>query len=254
MSIHNVLILGASRGIGRALAIEYATRGCALALAARDVDALRELTRELGKQGGKIVYHRCDVADRAQVHATVEHAKKALGRIDLAILNAGVGEPGWVDGMDAGGVETVFGVNTLGIVYGLEALVPLMKKQGGGIIAGVSSLADARGYPGSAAYCASKAAASTFLESARIELRGSGIRVVTVRPGFVRTDMTAKNEFHMPFLLEPAKAARIIRRRIAMGLGVVQFPWPVVFATRLARIAPNFLFDRLLRAARRRGE
>ena len=254
MPIQNILILGASRGIGRALAIEYAARGCALALAARDVDALRELTRELGKLGGKIVYHRCDVTDRAQVHATVEHAKKALGRIDLAILNAGVGEPGWVDGMDAGRVETVFGVNTLGIVYALEALVPVMKKQGGGVIAGVSSLADARGYPGSAAYCASKAAASTFLESARIELRGSGIRVVTVRPGFVRTDMTAKNEFHMPFLLEPAKAARIIRRRIAMGLSIVQFPWPVVFATRVARIAPNFLFDRLLRVARRRGE
>jgi NAD(P)-dependent dehydrogenase (short-subunit alcohol dehydrogenase family) len=248
-----ILILGASRGIGRALAMEYAAKGYAVALAARNVDMLRELAHELIASGAKAVYHRCDVADGAQVRATVEHARKALGRIDIAIVNAGVGDPQWVEEMDAAYARSVFDINTMGIVHALGALVPVLRKQGGGVIAGVSSLADARGYPGSGVYCASKAAASTLLEAARVELRGSGIRIITVRPGFVRSDMTAKNEFRMPFLLEADKAARIIRRGIARGRSVVQFPWPVALATRVIRLLPNWLFDIAARSSRRSG-
>ena len=246
----SVLITGASRGIGRALALEYSSKGASVVLLARNVDALRELTHEIKARGGTAYYQRCDVADIEQMRAAVAYAKKCLGRVDLAILNAGAGAPEWMDEFSTATLRGVYDANLFGLAHGLEFLIPLMRKQGGGVIAGVSSLADARGYPGSAAYCSSKAAASTLLESARIELHPFGIRVVNVRPGFVRTDMTAKNEFYMPFLLETERAARIIRRRIAMGCSVVQFPLPVALATRFIRLLPNWLFDRMIRSSR----
>jgi NAD(P)-dependent dehydrogenase (short-subunit alcohol dehydrogenase family) len=136
-----------------------------------------------------------------------------------------------------------FEVNTFGIAYALEVLIPIMKKQGYGTIAGVTSLADIRGYGGSSSYSASKAAGSILLESARVELKKYNIRVITVRPGFVKTAMTDKNEFKMPLLMQPPKASRIIRKKIENGRSVVQFPWPIVLSTRIIKNIPNWIYD-----------
>ncbi len=245
-----ILIIGASRGIGAAVALEYARRGAHVVAAARDMNALAAIVDKANGLGGTIDVLQCDAAVPEQVRDTIRNALALLGRVDVGIYNAGVGSPEWMSDFTAQRTAAVFAVNTHGLAVAMEALFPLLREQGGGVFAGVSSLADVRGYPGSAAYCASKAAASTLLESARIELRPLGIHVLTIRPGFVRTAMTAKNEFHMPFLLEPDRAARIIVRGIERRKTLIQFPWQIALATRLIRILPNFIFDFLARRSR----
>jgi short-subunit dehydrogenase len=127
-----------------------------------------------------------------------------------------------------------------------------MKKQGHGTIAGVTTLADIRGYSGSSNYNASKAAASILLEAARVELKKYNIKVITIRPGFVKTAMTDKNEFKMPMLMQTDKAARLIRKGIEKGKSVVQFPLPVAAATKIIKIMPNWIFDWGMNIARPR--
>ncbi len=174
-----------------------------------------------------------------------------LGTIDIAIINSGIGIKQWMSNFKSEEFKTVIETNTFGIAHALECLIPVMIKQGYGKIAGVSSLADVRGYPGSSGYNASKAAATRLLESARVELKKYGIRVITVKPGFVRTAMTAKNEFYMPFMIETDKAARIIRKGIAKGKSVVRFTPGIILLTKAAEYAPNWLFDRALRILRK---
>ncbi|MDH7516044.1 MAG: SDR family NAD(P)-dependent oxidoreductase [Bacteroidota bacterium] len=243
---HTVFLLGASRGIGKALALEYAGQGAALVLGSRDVAALEHLVEIIRARGGKAWFVHCDARDHESVLEAVAFADRTLGEIELAILNAGVGGPDWMASPDLETARDLFAVNTFGILHGIKALVPPMRMRGGGVIAGVSSLADVRGYPGSGLYSASKAAATVLLEAARVELRPLGIRVVTIRPGFVRTAMTAKNEFRMPFIMEPERAARIIRRGIERGKSMVRFPFPLVLASGIARVMPSRLFDRVL--------
>ena len=127
----------------------------------------------------------------------------------------------WVKDFNSENFKKVFETNTFGIAHALECLIPIMKKQGYGKIAGVTSLADVRGYPGSSGYSASKAAATRLLESARIELKKFNIRVITVKPGFVKTPMTDKNEFIMPFKIQPERAARNKKRKKYRSV----YPW-----------------------------
>ncbi|MCZ7554788.1 MAG: SDR family NAD(P)-dependent oxidoreductase [Bacteroidia bacterium] len=246
----NILIIGASRGIGAAVLEEYARSGAHIYAASRDTAALDAVAERSGTQGTAMRTAACDVAQPDQIRKVVEMGKDFLGRIDVFLYNAGVGGPAWMRNFSAQDTERVFAVNFHGLAVALECAIPLLREQGGGVFAGVGSLADVRGYPGTAAYCASKAAAAILLESARVELRPLGIHVLTVRPGFVRTAMTAMNEFHMPFMLEPERAARIIIRGIARRKSVIQFPWQIALATRIIRILPNALFDMTARKAR----
>lgn len=246
----NIVIFGCSQGIGRALALEYARTGARLVLLSRDVESIRDLQRGIKQEGGEAWYRRCDVTSPDDVSDAVAYARKCLGGIDVAVVNAGLGGPEWMQEFHAEGFRRVMETNAVGIANALEALIPVMRRQEGGAIAGVSSLADVRGLPGSASYCSSKAAASILLESARVELRELGIRVLTVRPGFVRTAMTADNEFHMPFLMSPERAARIIRRGIARRRRVISFPWPTVLAASIIRMLPAAVFDIIVRRAR----
>ncbi|HEY3251853.1 MAG TPA: SDR family NAD(P)-dependent oxidoreductase [Ignavibacteria bacterium] len=239
----NVLLIGASQGIGKALATEYAKHGSNLVISSRNSDVLKKISEEINSQGGNCLYFQCDVTKLAGVSKTIQFASEKLGSIDLAIINSGVGGPRWMDAFSSSDFIRILEVNTFGIAHSLECLIPLMMKQGYGTIAGVTSMADSRGYPGSSGYGASKAAASMLLESARVELKKHNIKVITVRPGFVRTAMTAKNEFKMPLLMEPEKAARKIRKGIEKGRSVVQFPWPIVWATRIIKNVPNWLYD-----------
>ena len=243
--IKNILITGATSGIGRALAYEYAQRGARMILLARRLDLLRQVTEELKIHGTDAEYVQCDVRVMDQMRSAISFAEEKLGSIDLAILNAGIGEPEWIREFKSEELKKVFEVNLFGIAHALELLIPIMRKQGFGIIAGVSSMSDNRGFPGSASYTASKAAATLLLESARVELKKYGIDVVTIRPGFVRSEMTAKNEFYMPLLMQTEKAARIIAQGIEKRKPLIQFPYRLVFLTEMIRLLPIRIFDYL---------
>ena len=168
-----------------------------------------------------------------------------FGDFDIALLNAGVGFRASVNDFDSSRAEVTFGVNVLGLIYCVEQLLPSMMNRKEGIIAGVSSLADNRGYAGSGFYCASKAAATTFLESLRVELAGYNVKVITIKPGFVKTPMTDKNEFKMPFLMDSDKAAKIILKGLKKENKIIQFPAPTVFGSRLIGALPVYIYDYL---------
>ncbi|RPI18770.1 MAG: SDR family NAD(P)-dependent oxidoreductase [Ignavibacteriae bacterium] len=247
----NVLIIGASQGIGKALAEEYALAGANLVLLSRNLSAIEEISKTLNSQGHQCDFMQCDISIYEDVKKGIEFALNKLATIDLAIINAGVGNPEWMINFKSEGFKNSVSINTFGIAHSLEFLIPIMRKQGYGTIAGITTLSDVRGYPCSSSYCSSKAAASVLLESARVELKDYNINVITVRPGFVKTAMTDKNEFYMPFLMQTDKAAKIIMRGISKRKSLVQFPWFTVMLTRLAKIAPNFIFDPVMRMGRK---
>ncbi|HOJ03123.1 MAG TPA: SDR family NAD(P)-dependent oxidoreductase [Bacteroidota bacterium] len=250
MKDNTIVIIGASRGIGAALVREYLARGCHVLAASRDLAALEALRGAAPE--GMLDVVQCDAAQPGAVRFVLERAEARWPRVDLLLYNAGADHAAWMDTFTAEDFRALLAVNTSGLAEALECSYALFRRQGGGVFAGVSSLADARGYPGSASYCASKAAASTLLEAARAELRQGPIHVLTVRPGFVRTDMTAKNTFPMPLLMEAAEAARIIVRGIERRKSVITFPWPIAFATRIIRVLPDRLFAALALRGRRR--
>ena len=242
----NILITGASRGIGKALAYEFAKKGFTQTLLARNENNLKLIADELNILGQKAYFKKCDVSDLSQMKESVEFAIEKMGSIDIAILNAGVAGSGYFQDFTSENLRRIFDVNVFGIANGLEVLIPYMKKTGSGIIAGVSSLADARGVPGNAGYCASKTAASFLLEAARVELKETGIKIITVRPGFVKTDMTAINKFYMPFLMEVEESAKIIVKGLLEGKERIAFPLPMILFSYLGRALPSVIFEKLV--------
>ncbi len=247
----NVIIIGASQGIGEALAYEYASHSTNLVLLSRNEEAIKRIAEEIDSRGGKVFYKKCDVSSFEQVREGIDYSLNKLGSIDIAIINSGVSIKQWMKDFKSEEFKQTIEINTFGIAHALECLIPIMKKQGYGKIAGVTSLADVRGYPGSSGYSASKAAASRLLESARVELKKYNIRVITVKPGFVKTAMTDKNEFYMPFMQSTEKAARIIRKGIEKGKSIVQFPFGTIVLTKIAKYAPNWIYDPALRILRK---
>lgn len=244
-----VFITGASSGIGHALAQELALKDYALALAARRTHLLETLCETVRQQGGEAVALPCDVSDQAQVKTAIAETIARFGQIDLAILSAGIGGPTNASHFKAEGLERLFRTNLLGVAFCLEELLPVMRNQTGGTIAAISSLAGDRGFPGSAGYCATKAALSTLFDGMRVELKAQGVRLVTIEPGYVRTPMT-ESFGDMPFMMQADEAARLIVRRLEQGDRVIRFPLAASAFMKLMRILPVSLFDRI--AARRR--
>lgn len=245
-----VVITGASSGIGAALARHYAERGAALALIARRGEALRQLAATLRAE---CFAYALDVTDApALAEAAADFISRA-GPPDRVIANAGISVGTLThETADLPVFERVFGVNVLGLVNTFSPFIASMRA-GGGTLAGIASVAGVRGLPGSGAYSASKAAAIAYLESLRGDLRGSGIKVVTVAPGYIRTPMTDINDYRMPFLLEVDDAARRIARVIEAGRGYAVVPWQMAIVARLMRLLPNIAFDALAsRAGRKR--
>lgn len=241
------LITGASSGIGLALAHELAKRGYALALLARRTDRIDALAREFAEKGTRAVAVPCDVTDAAAVRDAVRSAEERLGgAIDVAFANAGVSIPGHAAELKLADAEQVIRVNVLGMLYLFDAVMPAMVARRGGRFVGVASLAGLRGLPSSAAYSASKAAMQAFLEASRVELLPHGVGVTIVNPGFVVTEMTAKNRFKMPFLMKADRAARIIADGVEKGKRVVEFPRGTSLMMRVLRLMPDALYDRIL--------
>ncbi|MDZ7765795.1 MAG: SDR family NAD(P)-dependent oxidoreductase [Melioribacteraceae bacterium] len=168
---------------------------------------------------------------------------KIKSEIDIAILNAGASYRTDIKELNSKHAEVIFGANVFGMIYWIEQLLPEMMNRKSGTIVGVSSLADSRGHAKSEFYCASKAAATKILEGLRVQLIPHNVKVITVKPGFVKTPMTSKNKFHMPLLMEPEKAADIIIRGIEKEKSIIAFPWPIVFASWFGGILPSRVYE-----------
>ena len=242
-----VVLTGASSGIGAALAIELArTRGARIALLARREEMLAEVAREVSAAGGEALAFPCDVVDAEAVEAVVARVTEQLGPIDIAIANAGVGSAMGVSDLSYETIHHVMDVNYHGTATLLAAVIPRMVERGSGQIAAVSSIAGYRGLRRSGPYCASKAAVSTLLEALRLELAPRGIGVTTIHPGFIKTPMTDKNKFPMPFMVPVERAARIIAAGLLKRRREINFPWQMVLAVKLLRLLPGWLFDRMM--------
>jgi len=247
MSRPRAILTGASSGIGLDLARELARRGYDLALLARRAELLDGLARELQSLGAQAVAIACDVTDGAAVRDAARRAEEALGGpFELAIANAGVSIPNHVSRFNIADAEQVIRVNVLGVMYLYDAVVGGMLARKRGRFVGIASIAGLRGLPTSGPYSASKAAVQAFLEAARIELLPYGVGVTTVNPGFVVTEMTAKNRFHMPFLLRSPKAARIIADGIERGKRLIEFPRRMSLIMRIARLIPDAIYERMM--------
>jgi short-subunit dehydrogenase len=240
------VVTGASSGIGWALAKELAGAGCKVGLVARRHERLKQLADEIECKNGTTAIAAADVGDRDQIVAAIHDLASQLGPIDLLVANAGVGAPTLIEPLNIADIEAQFRINTLGVVYSVEAVLPDMLRRGRGHIAAVSSLAAYVGLPGESSYCASKAAVNVFLDGLRIQLRNRGIAVTTICPGFVNTPMTAVNDFHMPFLLEADVAARRIVRALRRRRKVYNFPWQISLLMKLTHIAPDWLMARVM--------
>ena len=238
-----IILTGGSSGIGYQVARKLILRGNSLAVLARREDRLNLLKEEVKGQGGRLFIYPCDVTDKKRVKEVVAEVNKSMGGIDIAILNSGIGRPEGIKKFNSENAFEVFNTNVLGVVNCIESLLPIFLDQKSGVIAGVSSLADNRGYSGSGFYSGSKAAVTMILESLSAELRGSGIRVVTIKPGFVKSEMTARNNFKMPFLMETDRAAEIIIEGLIKEKRIIQFPLITVIGSKLIGLLPARLFE-----------
>ena len=227
-----VWVTGASSGIGAALARELADRGAAVAVSARSEDKLRAVA------GDRMHVVPVDVTDRDATVAAGAAVRKALGGLDVAVLNAGTSSQFSVEEWDSQEFADHLQVNVMGTVHALEAVVPTMLAEGRGRIVGTASVAGYRGMPGSEAYGTTKAALLNLFEALRGSLGVRGVVVQTLSPGFVRTPMTDANAFRMPWLLEADDAARRIARGLEKGKLEIVFPLPMQLAMKAARVVP----------------
>ena len=250
-----VFITGASSGIGEALAVYYAGQGATLGLAARRAAFLDGLNQRLGGQ------HACyalDVCAAPALHAAAVDFMSRFGAPDIVIANAGVSAGTLTEyEEDLAVFRRVMDINVFGMAATFAPFIPAMKAAGGrsgkfGRLVGIASVAGIRGLPGAEAYSASKAAAITYLESLRLEMRPYGIKVVTIAPGYIATPMTAVNPYRMPFLLPATKAAERFARAIERGVTYTVIPWQMGVVAKLLRVLPNWLYDRLFTSAPRK--
>jgi short-subunit dehydrogenase len=238
----SLLITGASSGIGEALALEYAAAGVTLALTGRDAARLADVAGRCRGRGAAVLADIVDVTDRAAMAAFVARAD-AAAPLDLVIANAGVSS-GLRDlaGIDAH-VRDIFAVNVEGVFNTLHPAIACMAPRRRGQLAIVASLAAFRGMPGAAAYSASKAAVRVYGEGLRGRIARDGLRLSVVCPGFVRSRMSARNGFPMPFLIDAEQAARSIRRGLERDRGRIAFPLPLYAAVWLLAALPDRLID-----------
>jgi short-subunit dehydrogenase len=238
----SVFITGASSGLGRGLALHYAREGATVHAAARRKDELEKLARE----APGIVPVPLDVSDTDALVLAIRKAEQASGgALDLVIANAGIGQPTPARKIDWTVVKRIMEVNVVAASVTIAAALPAMVARDQGQVVAVASLAAFRGMPGNGAYCASKAALHTFMESMRVDLRRTKVRATTIYPGFVKTEMTVKNKFPMPFLMELDDAVRVMARGIARGAKTIAYPLPMAAMTRAMAALPRGIYEPL---------
>lgn len=243
-----VWVVGASSGIGAALAAELVDRGARVAISARRADRLESVAR------GRMAVVPLDVTDRKAVDGAAKRVAEDIGEPDLVVFSAGTWEQldatAWDRDLFARHIE----VNLLGLNNVLGAMLPPMLERGRGAIVGLASVAGYRGLAGAEAYGATKAAQINLLEALRIAVAGSGVDVVTVCPGFVRTELTETNAFPMPFIIDADEAARSICDGLEQGRAEIVFPVPMAILMKIARLVPVRLWaSTMSRFARPKG-
>jgi hypothetical protein len=251
-----VFITGASSGIGAALARRYAERGACLGLVARRIDVLRELAASLPNPER----HHCyalDVADHAALAAAAAEFIVATGGADVVIANAGISQGTLTEySEDLPVFERIIATNLTATVATFAPFIATMRQQAAAgqacRLVGIASVAGIRGLPGAGAYSASKSAVITYCESLRVELRDSGIRVVTIAPGYIDTPMTRINPYPMPFLLPADVFAERAFKAIDAGVSYRVIPWQMGVVAKLMRFLPNRVFDALSSRAGRK--
>jgi short-subunit dehydrogenase len=240
-----VLITGASSGLGKALALEIGTKGGSVALMARRPDILENVVSQVESGGGRAMSLAADVTDADAVFEAAKRVRGSWGRIDVLIANAGIATTSSPAALDPFEVAKVMNTNVLGAVNSVAAVLGDMMERRNGHIVAMSSLAAFRGLPKSAAYCASKAGLSAFFESLRIDLRGSGIDVTIVHPGFIKTPLTSNRTSKMPYLMELDQATRKILKIIEARKTSGAFPWQLAGIVKMARLLPDSIYDRI---------
>lgn len=238
-----VFITGASSGLGAALAKQYAAQGHTLGLLARRRDRLHELAASLP---GRHYLYVVDVQDRDELHAAAYNFIEQVGEVDVVIACAGISAGTLTEEADDFAVfKAIFETNVMATVSTFEPFVPQMIKRRAGTLVGITSVAGVRGLPGAGAYSASKSALTTYCESLRLELKPHNVGVVTIAPGYIRTEMTAKNPYQMPFLMDAEVFATKALSAIQQKKSYVVIPWQMGVVGKLMRLLPNWLYDRL---------
>jgi len=240
----NVFITGASSGIGAALATEFARRGASVGIVARRREALDALLAQLS---GRHFAYAADVTDKDALIAAAQAFERDSGGADIVVANAGISVGVLTEHYeDLDTFADVLKTNVLAMAHTFHPFIARMRDRRRGTLVGIASVAGIRGLPGSEAYCASKAATISYCESLRVELKRFGIGVVTIVPGFVKTGLTAKNPYQMPFLMETDAFARAAVDAMLAGVSYRVIPWQMGVVAKLLRALPNWAFDRLM--------
>ena len=238
-----IAISGASSGLGLALTIHYLERGAIVAAFARRGDVLQALA---AKFPGRVFCYALDVRDSQALQNAAHDFIARAGAPDIVIANAGVSIGTLTEfAEDIDAFQQVMDVNVLGMVKTFQPFVAAMRAAQSGTLVGIASVAGFRGLPGASAYCASKAAAISYLESLRVELHGSNVKVVTICPGYITTPMTAHNPYSMPFILDANEAAKRMVRAIERQTTFTVIPWQMGLVGHVLKYLPNFIYDRL---------
>ena len=242
-----VFITGASSGIGQALALRYYAAGYRLALAARRTAEVQAWAETHALPAGRYRIYSADVSHIDSIVAAGKACIAAQGVPDVVIANAGISI-----GMDTAAREDLdvmaqtFATNNVGLAATFHPFVAAMVARGSGALVGIGSVAGIRGLPGHGAYCASKAAVIGYCESLRGELRPSGVKVVTICPGYIDTPLTQQNRYAMPFLMKADVFAVKAFDAIQAGHSYRVIPWQMGAVAKLLRLLPNALFDKAL--------
>lgn len=243
-AIPNVVLTGACGGLGRAMAERYLARGARIALVGLEREVLEAIA---ATAPDRCAVYTPDVSDSTAMQVMARDWCEHFGTPDVVIANAGVAG-GYLteDAADLAVMRRIVEINLIGVATTFQPFIAAMRARGRGTLVGIASLAGRRGLPGNGAYCASKAGLIRYLESLRAEERGTGLTVLTVTPGYLRTALTAGNRFAMPGLLEPEVAADRILEAIERGRTRLDLPRRTAWLARALALLPGAWHDRLL--------
>jgi short-subunit dehydrogenase len=234
-----IWIVGASTGIGRSVALAFAKAGVTVAASARSAEGLATLVAE---GAGKISAYPVDSTDASGILQTATQIRESLGAIDAVLYCAATWSNDTATQATVAAIRPVFEVNIFGCLNVIEAVLPTMKANRAGQIAIISSVAGFRGLPRALAYGSSKAALTHIAEGLKFECDDAGVVVQVIHPGFVKTPLTDKNDFKMPFLISSENAAdRVVRGMSGNGFEIT-FPKRFTFMLKLLRLLPYSVY------------